>query len=68
MNKLFATSLITLGIILSNVSLVRAQGMVVETEECVGAISSVESQLKSDRDLTIEFSQINDRNASGTPP
>ena len=38
------------------------------TEECVNAISSVESQLKNDRDLTIEFSPINDRNASGTPP
>ena len=68
MNRVLSVGLIVSNIVLLNALPVRAQGMVVATEECVGAISSVESQLKSDRDLTIEFSQINDRNAYGTPP
>ena len=68
MNRLFATVLTALNIISLNVLPVRAQGMIVETEECVNAISSVESQLQSDRQLSIEFSDMNDRNASGTPP
>ena len=68
MNRFLAVGLIVSNITLLNASPVRAQGMVVETPECVDAISSVESQLKSDRNLTIESSQINDRNAFGTPP
>lgn len=58
MNRFLAVGLIVSNIALLNVSPVRAQGMVVETEECVNAISSVENQLQSDRNLTIELSQI----------
>lgn len=42
--------------------------MVVETEECMNTISSVESQLTTGRQLTLEQSEINNRNVNGTPP
>lgn len=68
MNKLLATGLAALGITLFNALSIKAQGMVVETQECINAISSVESQLQSDRDLTIEFSEVYNGSMDGTPP
>ena len=68
MNRVLGVGLIVSNIALLNASPVRAQGMVVETEECVNAIASVENQLVTDRQLTLEMSEINVRNASGTPP
>ena len=67
-DKLFATNLIALNIISLNVLPVRAQGMFVETKEYVNAISSVEIQLTTDRQLMLEQFEINDRNAPGTSP
>ena len=66
MYRFLTVSFIISNTVLLNVLPVRAQG--VETPECTNAVSSVESQLKSDRDLIIEQSEINNRNAPGTPP
>ena len=68
MNRFLTIGLIVSNTALLNASSLTAQGMVVETEECVNAISSVESQLQSDRNITLEQSEINNRNAPGTPP
>ena len=68
MNRFLAVGLIVSNFTLLNVSFVKAQGMVVETEECVNTIASIENQLVTDRQLTLEMSEINDRNAPGKPP
>ena len=68
MNKLFATSVMILPLALLNVLPIQARSIVVETEECVQAIASVENQLVTDRQLKIEMSEISDRNISGIPP
>lgn len=68
MNKCFAISLIALNIASFNVLPIQAQNMVVETEECVKAITSGENQLRAVRQLTLELSEIDNGNVSGTPP
>jgi hypothetical protein len=67
MNKLFTFGLIALNITSINVLHVRAQGMVVETKECVSAISEAENQLRGVRQLTLELSEIDNGNVSDTP-
>lgn len=59
--KFFATNLIFLDILLFSVlplTAQRPQAIEPESELCRSAIASVENQLKSDRNLTIELSQI----------
>lgn len=67
MNGLLAINLIVLDIILLSVLPLEAQNLNTETEGCRKAIKRVENQLQTDRQLTIELSEMSDSNASIAP-
>ena len=68
MNRFLTIGLILLDILLFGALPLTAQEIETESEECKSAIVEVENQLKSDRNLTIEKSEIGKPGVSGTPP